>query len=293
MAREVTSEINLDDLPVFTQTPWQMSYGERVAIEGMLAMLKPRLALEVGRAEGGSLRRIAEHAGEVVSLDLVKPSLDIAALPNVTALSGDSHVLLGETLQRIGAEGRSVDFALVDGDHSADGAFRDVKDLLDSDATTTTVIVAHDTLNEDVRRGLEAVDYQKYDKVSFVDLDFVPGYVASMEERFGECWGGLGLIVVDSSGKFGSTRGSQPSHLVEHPALVWPTVRWIRAQGARAINELRDSELVSTNALHGTTRKASDATRELERLHGLVHEMETSASWRITKPLRYLKRRMS
>ena len=29
---------------------WQMSYGERAALEGLLAQLKPELAIEIGRA---------------------------------------------------------------------------------------------------------------------------------------------------------------------------------------------------------------------------------------------------
>ena len=96
-----------------------------------------------------------------------------------------------------------MDFVLVDGDHSADGARSDVADLLASDVVANTVILAHDSLNQEVRRGLDAVPYEEIEKVAFVDLDFVGGYVPAESPTKGECWGGLALIVVDESGAFG------------------------------------------------------------------------------------------
>ena len=52
-----------------------MSFGERAALEGVLAQLRPRLALEIGSAEGGSLARIAAYACEVHSVDVSLRSL--------------------------------------------------------------------------------------------------------------------------------------------------------------------------------------------------------------------------
>lgn len=176
---------------------WQMSLGERVAIEGLLSAIKPELAVEVGTAEGGCLRRIALHSDEVHSFDLVTPS--VPGLPDHVHLhTGDSHVLLPQVLEGFAAAARNVDFALVDGDHSAEGVRRDVEALLASPAVADTVIVAHDTGNEEVRRGLDAVAYDAYPKVAHVDLDLVPGHLGA--GRFpGELWYGLGIIVVDAA----------------------------------------------------------------------------------------------
>ncbi len=80
--------------------PQQMSLGERAAMEGVLAALRPRLAIEIGTAEGGSLRRIAEHSAEVHSFDLVEPDSEVAAIAHATFHSGDSHRLLPEFLER-------------------------------------------------------------------------------------------------------------------------------------------------------------------------------------------------
>jgi hypothetical protein len=281
----------LSDLPVFTSRPWQMSYGERTFIEGMLSMLKPRLAIEIGRAEGGSLRRIAAHSDEVFSFDLVEAPAELLGLENVTALSGDSHAQLPIELKRIADEGRNVDFVLVDGDHSADGVRRDVQDLLDSDSIVNTIILIHDTLNEEVRQGLTQVDYDACEKIAWIDLDFVPGYVASLSERLGECWGGLGLIVVDANGGFRSDGQRHREDLFDQPSLVWPVAQWVRREG-RSPATLADCELVPDQQLQQAHEQLSSVTADLELHRAWLNGIQGSISWRITSPLRALKRRL-
>ena len=55
--------------------------------------------------------------------------------------------------------------------------------------------LVHDTLNERVRTGLETIDYGRYEKVTFVDLDFLPGQVFRRGPWKGEHWCRLGLLV--------------------------------------------------------------------------------------------------
>jgi predicted O-methyltransferase YrrM len=276
---------DLRGLPAFTQAPWQMSYGERTVLEGLLAMISPRLAIEIGRAEGGSLRRIAAHSEAVLSFDIVDPPADIAALPNVTALTGDSHVMLPAELQRIADAGGNVDFVLVDGDHSAEGARKDMVDLLSSGALQTSVIVAHDTLNEEVRQGLCEVDYDAFD-VGWVDLDFVPGYVARTPERLGECWGGLGLVVVDRSGSFRGGGANTGSQLISQASLVWPVAKLVREIGDPALPGIEQA--VATRGDEVTPLR-----EDLTRARSALDAVQSSASWRLTEPLRALKRRVT
>jgi len=176
-----------------------MSLGERAALEGILAALKPRLAVEIGTAEGGSLRRISEHSSEVHSFDLVAPAADIAAIEHASFHAGDSHVLLPAFLAELAEVGRNVDFVLVDGDHSALGVRRDAEDLLASAAIEETVILFHDTANEQVRAGIDAVDFDAHAKVVHVEPDFVAGSLFSDAELENEIWGGLGIVIVDAS----------------------------------------------------------------------------------------------
>ena len=175
---------------------WQMSWGERFALEGLLSQLRPRLAIEIGTAEGGSLMRIAEHCEEVHAFDLVPTE---AAVPdNVELHVGDSRELLPSLLADLAERGRNVDFALVDGDHTAEGVCADLRNLLSSPAVERTLIVCHDTMNEETRSGIVAAAPADFEKVRIVELDLLSGYMGRLEPFTGQLWGGLGLIVVDS-----------------------------------------------------------------------------------------------
>jgi hypothetical protein len=176
-----------------------MSFGERAALEGLLSQLKPRLSIELGTAQGGSLERIAFHSEQVHTFDLLDPPIDRSSYPNVEFHVGDSHVALPQELARLADEGRNVDFALVDGDHSEDGVCEDLEDLLASSAVANTVIVLHDTVNETVRAGIEKVHLEAFPKVAYVELDFVAGYMFREPSLLHELWGGLGLVIVDSA----------------------------------------------------------------------------------------------
>lgn len=249
---------------LFGDPIWQMSFGERAAIEGLLSALKPDLAIEVGTAEGAGLRRIALHAGEVHSFDLVTPTVrDLPA--HVRLHTGDSHVLLPQVLAELTAAGRSVDFALVDGDHSADGVRQDVQALLASPAVGRAVIVTHDTANEHVRAGLDAVPYSAYPKVAHVDLDFVPGHLG--RDRFpGELWYGLGLIVVAA----------------DRPAYgTGPAVQTDRHHGGELLAIARDVLAGrppddGNGRFDARTRRLSDAYARIDVLERRVAKLEAS-----------------
>ncbi len=178
--------------------PWQMTLGERAAMEGLLARLKPALAIEIGTAEGGSTRCLARHCTEIHSFDLVHPQGLTEELPMVTTHTGDSHELLPAFLEQLAAAGRRVDFVLVDGDHSADGARRDVEDLLASPAVEGAAIVLHDSANDEVRAGLRAAAIEDHPSVAYLDLDFVAGHLSAPGMPYeGQLWGGLGLVIAD------------------------------------------------------------------------------------------------
>jgi hypothetical protein len=237
---------------------WQMSLGERAALVGLLADVRPRVAIEIGTAEGGSLRRLAEWSGHVHSFDLVEPAAPARALENVTLHTGDSHALLPALLGRLAEEGTNVDFAVVDGDHSAAGVELDIRQLLDSPAIGRTVIVMHDSINEEVRRGMEAVDYDAWPKVRFVHLDAVAGF-AFDAPLAGELWGGLAIIVVDD----------------RHPRAASEPARTARYRPTQPL------------VLGGIAR-----SEELTRLEHALAAVEGSRTWRATEPLRAFKRRL-
>jgi cephalosporin hydroxylase len=176
-----------------------MSFGERAAIEGILASVRPALALEIGTAEGGSLARIANHSAEVHSIDVSHESLKRELPPHVTFHTGASAEVLGALLSSFSERRRTLDFVLVDGDHSFEGVRADLDTLLASPATARSVIVIHDTMNPEVRAGIEAARVDGYEKVVYYELDFVPGYVYREGQCRGTAWGGLGVVLTDTS----------------------------------------------------------------------------------------------
>ena len=91
-----------------------------------------------------------------------------------------------------------MDFIVVDGDHSAAGVRQDIEDLLNSRAVARSVILIHDTANEIVRQGLDAVRYAAWPKVAYVELDWIPGRLFAEPALRNELWYGLGLVIVDA-----------------------------------------------------------------------------------------------
>jgi 2-polyprenyl-3-methyl-5-hydroxy-6-metoxy-1,4-benzoquinol methylase len=175
-----------------------MKFGERCALEGLLSLLKPELAIEIGTAEGGSLHRIAEHSREVHSFDIVPEVSELAQrFSNVEFHIGDSASLLPQFLDGLGERGRNVDFVLVDGDHTSEGVQRDARALLEADACRQTVIVFHDAANDAVRAGIEALGLEHHPKVALALLDFIPGYLVENGPLRLEIWNGLALVVLD------------------------------------------------------------------------------------------------
>jgi hypothetical protein len=186
-------------LLVFTrESHSQMSFGERAALEGVLAQLRPQLAIEIGTAEGGSLARIAAYSAEVHSIDLTHEEVAVELPDHVTLHTGPSEQLLPGLLEEFAEAGRLVDFALVDGDHSFEGVANDLRMLLQSPTTPRSVIVVHDSMNEEVRAGIESIELDAYEKIVYHEFDFVPGYVYREGIARHSVWGGIALILCDA-----------------------------------------------------------------------------------------------
>ena len=77
---------------------------------------------------------------------------------NVTFHIGDSAELLPRCWPSSGARAAHVDFALVDAAHTREAVRGDGAALLAAEACRQTVIVFHDSVNAEVRAGLEDLD---------------------------------------------------------------------------------------------------------------------------------------
>jgi hypothetical protein len=128
--------------------------------------------------------------------------------------------LLAPLLESFVAEGRHVDFALVDGDHSYEGVRADLSCLLNSPATRCCAILVHDTMNAEIRAGIESLRLEDYAKVVYYELDFVPGYMYAEGDCRGAVWGGLGLVLTDRDRALGYPLGPRQSRYVEPFAFM-------------------------------------------------------------------------
>jgi hypothetical protein len=292
---------------IFEGHAWQMSLGERAAVEGVLAQLQPSLAIEIGSAEGACLRRIAAHAREVHSFDLSAPALQAPA--NATLHTGDSHELLPQFLSELAEQDRNVDFVIVDGDHTPEGVRQDIEDLLDSRALARTVILIHDTANERVRRGLDQVRYAAWPKVAHVELDWIPGQLFAEAALRNELWYGIGLVLVDS-GRLAYLNGSVFEQRYHPAAALLAEIRELVVARERVppgsgdhdheLDALR-RRVATLGAELGSAMSREMALQEellaaryrLEGAERALENIKSSVSWRVTEPLRGAKRRAS
>jgi hypothetical protein len=256
---------------------WQMRYGERCALEGILARLKPQVSIEIGTAGGGSLYHVAAASQEVHSFDIDQGITRLARhFDNVEFHVGDSSELVPQTLRTLHEQHKQVDFALVDGDHSSEGVQRDAQALLESDACAKTVIVFHDAANEEVRAGLEAMRFHVQPRVALAHLDFVPGYLVESGIRRFEIWNGLALVILDDDNS-GSERVNDEFFDV---SALYRRVR----------DDLRAGGGVQLPASEPIAAELEVCARERDELRRALKDVQQSLSWRITTPLRVAKR---
>jgi hypothetical protein len=273
-------------IPILDELAWQMTAGDRAALEGLLSQVQPRLAIEIGTAEGGSLRRIAAHSSQVLSFDLVAPPIDRSELPNVVLHTGDSHALLPKTLAALARQGTNVDFVLVDGDHTPEGVEQDARDLLASEAIRSSVVVFHDVMNDAVRDGLGRINVASEPKVVYLDLDFLAGRINYGGDFHHQLWGGLGLMVVDDDAAHRQRRISSCTDAYGMFELVAP-VRDALVAHEQAGGTLRPGAV--REALAGALPAAGelgDLRAELAVAQRRFDEIRRSKSWRLTAPLR-------
>jgi predicted O-methyltransferase YrrM len=139
--------------------PWQIEEEYR-ALARVVAERRPRTILEIGTADGGTLfahARLAAEDALIISIDLPEgpfgggyphwriPFYESFARPHqrLKLIRGDSHAAeTAERLEKI-LDGRTVDYAFIDGDHTYDGVRQDFN-LCRRLAAADGVIALHD-----------------------------------------------------------------------------------------------------------------------------------------------------
>jgi hypothetical protein len=283
------------DIEIFTRDPAsRMSLGERAALDGVLAQLRPSLSIAIGTLESGSLKPVLAYSEKVHSFGSAGSNGAISET-NLLVHTGDSRDLPTE-LERIADEGLNVDFVLVDGYPLFERVRQGIEDLLNSRALSQAVIVIHDVNNELVRASLDSVHWAAWPKVAHVDLDFVPGYMFREERLRYELWGGLGLVIVDST-RLAYTAEPAMQDRYYSAASLFAEVRdrVVERESASELDKGGESQEAAASQeerllsyileLEGEILRITSVSAHHEKLW---REMMKSVSWSITRPLRWL-----
>ena len=273
---------------IFARSDWQMTLGERAALDGVLAELSPRLAIEVGTAEGGSLARIAAHSDEVHAIELTRERL-AACPPNAHFHQGDSREVLPALLAGFVEQKRRLDFGLLDGDHSAEGARADLSALLESPAVQRTVILVHDSFNPEVRSGIESAGAAEHPKVIGFDLDFVSGRLAKLGPFADQMLGGFALVIVDEEAAVRARTVELGFYSLRPTPILYHDAYETMLRGPRMI----DREADPPAGREARPARLAPAHLQHEHLRRELEAMRSSRSWRLTAPLRSINARVN
>ncbi len=177
---------------------WHMQLSERVALMHVLSSVKPDVSIEIGTFLCGSLRPIAAASKRVYTFDIdPNQHRDQASFPNVTFVTGDSGATLPPVIDELNSGDEDVSFMLVDGSHEEGGVRSDLSQCARYvPKRKPTVILAHDSANPSVRRGISTVEWASFPHVHAVNFDFVPGILFDREDIKGQIWGGLAAILL-------------------------------------------------------------------------------------------------
>jgi hypothetical protein len=190
---------------------WQMSVAERCILQVVLGRLKPRMSVEIGSYQGGSLQVISEFSEQVIAVDVEKSVETSLAgkFTNVEFRIGNSTSVVPALVADLNKSGQLVDFVLIDGDHSAEGVKRDIQAVLGLRVQSRMVILMHDSFNPDCRRGMLQAEWEKNPHVRYVEVDFSAGNFHSPPVDTAQprsMWGGFACAVLEPGERSGSLK---------------------------------------------------------------------------------------
>lgn len=179
------------------QLDWSMTRNERYCLTQLLKEIKPKITIEIGTYNGGSLQVLSEYSEKVYAIDIdinVKKKLE-NQFENVVFLIGDSKIILPQLIKELQENNESIEFALIDGDHTELGVKSDIENLINYVPHSSLNIILHDSFNPNCRKGMKAVNYNENKHIHYVELDYISG-VFEPDGLKREMWGGFAHIVL-------------------------------------------------------------------------------------------------
>lgn len=179
--------------------------SELTALGGIISELRPKRALEIGTAHGGTLfflTRLARPSATIVSVDLPGGRFGGGYGPwrqrffqrfarrgqRLHLLRGDSHS--GEMLSRVKAalRGEPLDYLFIDGDHTYEGVKQDFE-MYRPLVRSGGIVALHDIAEHPPAKECEVSEFWSTLKVRFRHREII--------ENREQGWAGIGVLYVD------------------------------------------------------------------------------------------------
>jgi Methyltransferase domain len=200
---------------------WQMTSAERATLFFLLSQINPQCSIEIGSAKGGSLAVLSQFSQIVYSLD-INPTCRARLDPrfsNVEFITGDSRATLVPLLHRLQLEDSTLEFVLIDGDHTTEGIKRDIENVLQVKPSQPVYILMHDSFNPEVRAGIRSANWQGCPHVHWLELDLVPGILLDRIPFRRQMWGGFAFALLRPTARQGELKLGANQALLQQAAM--------------------------------------------------------------------------
>ncbi|MGI9138403.1 MAG: class I SAM-dependent methyltransferase [Sediminibacterium sp.] len=216
------SDFNIDE-----QLEWQMSRAEKYCFINLLQHIRPNTSIEIGTYKGGSLQVLNHFSKNIYSIDVSKAPEQFLSekFPNVNFRIGESHITITKVFKEIEEKGLTLDFILVDGDHTTRAVQQDLEAILSYPHKNSITVILHDSFNPQSRKGIKSLNYKNYPRVSYVELDYITGSFWH-NNTYREMWGGFALIKIDPQNTEPLTFMASQEHLFRR--AYWSSLHIIK-----------------------------------------------------------------
>lgn len=178
--------------------------SEFVQLAAMIQQLKPKFAMEIGTARGGTLFALcslSDPTATIISLDLPGGPFGggyrwyhasiFRLFPGLTQtlhlIRGDSHEQSSKDRVEAALAGKQLDFLLIDGDHSYEGVKRDFE-MYSPLVRRGGLVAFHDIADHPPKTGTEVRRFWEEIRHSFKDEEIVADRLQG--------WAGIGVLTM-------------------------------------------------------------------------------------------------
>lgn len=184
---------------------WQMSQAEKASILYLLNKLpKLSVAIEVGSYKGGFLQVLAKYFKTVYSCDIDHSNIvNKEQYENVVFVEGDSEETLPRLIEQLNQSEETVNFILIDGDHSYDAVLNDINNALQYLPKGDLILLIHDSWYDGTREAINHANWKDNPYVQYIEKDFAVGDMMYSYAEGNIFVGGLALAVFSTNKRRG------------------------------------------------------------------------------------------